>query len=88
MQNHQLRDTLFVLWFILTSIKLASFVVAGVDLQLIHHLWHLPCSMIGHVLGDKLHERVVAAESLTFFRYLGATLIIVSLAGLWRALVS
>ena len=48
----------------------------------------LPCSMIGHVLGDKLHERVVAAESPTFFRYLGATLIIVSLAGLWRALVS
>lgn len=87
-QKHQLRDTLFVLWFILTSIKLASFVLAGVDLQLIHHLWLLPCSMIGHVLGDKLHERVVAAESPTFFRYLGATLIIVSLAGLWRALVS
>jgi uncharacterized membrane protein YfcA len=87
-QKYQLRDTLFVLWFILTSIKLMSFVVAGVDLQLIHHLWLLPCAIVGHVLGDKLHERVVAAESPLFFRYLGVTLIIVSLAGLWRALAS
>jgi len=84
--KHQLRDTLFVLWFVLTSIKLASFVVAGVDLQLVHHLWLLPCAFLGHVLGDRLHSRIVTAETATFFRALGAALIVVSSVGLWRVL--
>ena len=38
-EKHELRNTLFVLWWILTLIKLVSFVVAGIDLQLVHHLW-------------------------------------------------
>ena len=33
-EKHELRNTLFVLWWILTLIKLVSFVVAGIDLQL------------------------------------------------------
>ena len=40
--RHQLRDTLFVLWFVLVTIKMLSFVALDVDLQLIHHLWLLP----------------------------------------------
>jgi hypothetical protein len=84
--KHQLRDTLFVLWFILVVIKMTSFVLAGVDLQLIHHLWLLPCAWVGHVLGDRLHQRIVAAETPTFFRLLGVVLLIVSAAGVWRAL--
>lgn len=84
--KHQLRDTLFVLWFVLTSIKLTSFVAVGVDLQLIHHLWLLPCAWLGHILGNRLHERIVAAETPTFFRFLGFALILVSGVGLWRVL--
>lgn len=84
--KHQLRDTLFVLWFVLTTIKLASFVAVGVDLQLIHHLWLLPCAWIGHLLGNQLHERILAAETPTFFRFLGFALILVSGVGLWRVL--
>jgi uncharacterized protein len=84
--KHQLRDTLFVLWFILVVIKMTSFVVAGVDLQLIHHLWLLPCAWVGHVLGDRLHQRIVAAETPTFFRLLGIVLLVVSGLGVWRAL--
>ncbi len=84
--KHQLRDTLFVLWFILTSIKLISFVIVGVDLQLIHHLWLLPCALVGHILGERMHERVLASETPTFFRVLGVTLVIVSGAGLWQAM--
>jgi uncharacterized protein len=83
--KHQLRDTLFVLWFILTAIKLASFIAVGVDLQLIHHLWLLPCAWVGHVFGDRLHTRILAAETPTFFRWLGIALVIVSGVGLWRA---
>ncbi|BBI70547.2 hypothetical protein HAALTHF_05350n [Vreelandella aquamarina] len=43
--KEQLRDTMFVLWFILVVIKMVSFVIAGVDLQLIHQLWLLPCAL-------------------------------------------
>ena len=82
--KHQLRDTLFVLWWILTAIKLISFVLVGVDLQLIHHLWLLPCAAIGHVLGQRFHQRILAAETPLFYRILGGGLIIVSAAGLWQ----
>lgn len=85
--KHKLRDTLFVLWFILTAIKLVSFIIAGVDLQLEHQLWLLPCAMVGHVLGERLHQRIVAAETPTFFRWLGISLLVVSVVGLWRTLL-
>jgi hypothetical protein len=85
--KEQLRDTLFVLWFILTAIKLGSFLIAGVDLQLIHQLWLFPCALIGHIFGERLHQRIVAAETPTFFRYLGIALLIVSIAGLAKELL-
>lgn len=81
--KHQLRDTLFVLWFILVTIKMASFVIAGVDLQLIHHLWLLPCAFIGHILGERFHRSLVHAETPRFFRVLGSVLIVVSLVGIF-----
>lgn len=80
--KHQLRDTLFVLWFILVVIKMVSFVIAGVDLQLIHHFWLLPCAFVGHLLGEQVHRYMVAADSQVFFRVLGVVLILVSLVGL------
>lgn len=84
--KHQLRDTLFVLWFILVVIKCAAFVWAGVDFQWIHHLWLLPCAALGHLIGQRFHERMVSAETPLFFRVLGSALIVVSLIGLWKAL--
>jgi uncharacterized membrane protein YfcA len=83
--KHQLRDTLFVLWFILVIIKCAAFVWAGVDFQWIHHLWLLPCATVGHVIGMRFHERMVSAETPTFFRILGSVLIVISIFGLWQA---
>jgi len=58
-KKHELRNTLFVLWWILTSIKLVSFVIVGVDLQLIHHVWLLPCAFIGHLLGNRMHLSLI-----------------------------
>lgn len=81
--KHQLRDTLFVLWFILVTIKMASFLIAGVSLQLIHHLWLLPCAWIGHLLGERFHQRIQAAESPLFFRVVGITLLVVCLVGFY-----
>ena len=80
--RHQLRDTLFVLWFLLVTIKLAAFVYAGVDLQLAQQLWLLPCAALGHVLGLRLHRRLLEAETAAFFRVMGAALLLVSSVGL------
>lgn len=85
--KHELRNTLFVLWWILTLIKLASFMIAGIDLQLIHHLWLLPCAFIGHLLGNRMHNYLVEQETPTFFRVLGIALVVVSLTGLVKPLI-
>jgi len=84
--KQQLRDTLFVLWFILVVIKMISFVIAGVDLQLIHQLWLLPCALVGHLLGERVHRYMLSAEASVFFRVLGVVLIVVSVVGLVSAL--
>lgn len=83
----KLRDTLFGLWFILVFIKLAAFIWVGLDLQLIHHLWLLPCAAIGHVIGLRFHERILKAETPVFFRMLGVVLLVVSSVGMVSALL-
>lgn len=84
--RERLRDTLLALWFILVTIKMAAFIYAGVDLQLIHNLWLLPCAGLGHVLGLRFHDYLLKAETPRFFRVLGATLLVISLIGLWTGL--
>jgi uncharacterized protein len=83
-ERHQLRDTLFVLWFILVCIKMTAFIVAGVDLQLIHHLWLLPSAAVGHFLGLRFHRYIVNADQHVFFRVLGSVLLAISVFGLWH----
>lgn len=80
--KEQLRDTMFVLWFILVVIKMVSFLIAGVDLQLIHQLWLLPCAFLGHLLGEKAHRYMLKADTGLFFRVLGGVLLLVSVVGL------
>lgn len=80
--RHQLRDTLFVLWFILVAIKLSSFVYAEIDLQLEHHLWLLPCAAIGHIIGLRVHDYLLSTDSVRFFRILGGVLLITSVIGM------
>ncbi|MFI0473658.1 TSUP family transporter [Halomonas sp. HMF6819] len=80
--KEQLRDTMFVLWFILVVIKMVSFIVAGVDLQLVHQLWLLPCAFAGHLLGQRAHRYLQKANTVLFFRVLGVVLIAVSVMGL------
>ena len=80
--KEKLRDTLFALWFILVLIKMAAFIWLDVDLQLIHHLWLLPCAAIGHVIGLYAHDRILKAETPVFFRILGSVLLLVSSIGM------
>ncbi len=86
--KHQLRDTIFVLWFILVSIKMVAFILADIDLQLIHHLWLLPCATLGHIIGNRLHERLLQAETPVFFRVLGSALLTISVIGLVQGLTN
>ncbi len=80
--KHQLRDTLFVLWFILVVIKMTAFLIAGVDLQLAQHLWLLPCATIGHLIGLRFHQKIVDGDPKIFYRVLGISLLSVSLMGI------
>ncbi len=83
--KEKLRDTLFVLWFILVLIKVAAFALAGVDFQWAHHLWLLPLVTIGHVLGQMFHSKIVNASTPIFYRVLGSILLIISILGLYKA---
>ena len=84
MEKYQLRDTLFVLWFVLVAVKLVAFMWSGVDLQWRQHLWLLPCAAVGHLLGLRFHDYTLRADTKVFFRVLGGGLLAVSIAGLWR----
>lgn len=80
--REKLRDTLFVLWFILVSIKMCAFLIAGVDLQLEAHLWLLPATALGHYFGLKFHTRLLKADPVVFYRVIGSALLFVSAFGL------
>jgi len=79
--KHQLRDTLFVLWFVLVSIKMATFLALSVDLHFQTAVIFLPLAAIGHFLGLKAHH-VILRNDLLFKRWIGGGLVIVSLLGL------
>jgi len=84
--KEKLRDSIFVLWFILVTIKVTALVIAGVDLQLKHQIWLLPAAAIGHLIGLKFHNYLINANSVKFYRILGFVLIITSIMGLSKDL--
>ncbi len=84
--REQLRDTIFALWMILVSIKMAAFIYAGVDLNLIYHIWLLPCAGIGHLVGLRFHRIMLEADPVVFYRILGSVLLLVSVFGLAKIL--
>jgi len=80
--HHVVRNTLFVLWFVLVAVKLSVLAYAGVNFWWSVHLWILPCAFVGHLLGLKLHEKLVAGDGESFKRVLGGALILVSMVGI------
>jgi uncharacterized protein len=85
--KEQMRDTIFVLWFILVAIKMLSFIMLGVDLQLAAHLWLLPAAFIGHLLGEQFHRFLMARDQKMFFRIIGAFLLLACFGGLTKQMV-
>ena len=81
--KYKLRDTLFVLWFILVSIKMTTFIALSVDLHFLTALTLLPIAAMGHLLGLKAHNAIMRND-LLFKRWIGGGLVAVSVLGLWQ----
>ncbi len=79
----QLRNTLFVLWFILVSIKMTTFAALGVDLNIMTALVLLPVAAIGHFIGLKTHD-IILQNDVLFKRVIGGMLMVVSGLALWN----
>ncbi|MFT5657451.1 MAG: putative membrane protein YfcA [Gammaproteobacteria bacterium] len=77
----QVRDTLFGLWFILVTIKLATLAMFGVDLQYVSTLMLTPIAFVGHVIGMKMHHSLAHNDEL-FRRVTGGALIAICVLGL------
>jgi uncharacterized membrane protein YfcA len=80
---HQLRNTMFVLWFTLVTIKMLTFTAVGVDLHLPSALLLIPVAAVGHVLGLRWHDLILQHDQY-FKRLIGGVLAIISLLGLWQ----
>jgi len=76
-----LRNTLFVLWFIIVSIKMTAFVVLGIELSWMAALVLIPVAAIGHVVGLKTHDYILHNDAL-FKRITGLVLFVISALGL------
>lgn len=81
--KEQLRNTLFVLWFILVGIKMSTFAALGVELHLLAAALLLPVAALGHVLGLKAHDAIIRNDA-HFKRWTGLGLMIVSGLGLLK----
>lgn len=81
--KEQLRNTLFVLWFVLVTLKMSTLAALGVDLHLLTALALLPVAAVGHVIGLKTHEAILRNDQ-RFKRVIGAGLMLVSVLGLWQ----
>jgi len=86
-RKEQLRDTLFVLWFALVSIKMTTFVILSVDLHFLAALSLLPVAAVGHYLGLKAHE-TISKNDVAFKRWMGGGVVIISAMGLWAQITA
>lgn len=79
-KKHQLRDTLFVMWFILVSIKMSTFALFSIDLQFLSAFLLIPAAWIGHLIGLKAHDRILQNDQL-FRRLTGGFLLVICILG-------
>ncbi|WP_447970804.1 TSUP family transporter [Nitrospira sp. M1] len=77
----QLRNTLFVLWFILVTIKMSTFLALGIELHLLTALALLPIAAIGHMTGLKFHDAILENDR-RYKQVIGGMLVLISGLGL------
>ncbi|MBA5248975.1 MAG: sulfite exporter TauE/SafE family protein, partial [Gammaproteobacteria bacterium] len=69
--------------FILVSIKMVTFVAVGVPIDWQLSLMLIPVAAIGHIIGLKLHEKIIRNDAL-FKRWVGLALLLISSFGLLK----
>jgi len=82
-----LRNTLFVLWFILVSIKMVTFMVLSVVIDWEFSLALIPIAAIGHVIGINAHQKIIENDQV-FKKWVGSMLLLISSFGLLRVVLS
>ena len=83
----KLRNTLFVLWFFLVSIKMAAFVIVGVNIDWRFSLMLIPVATLGHFVGLRVHDKIIENDT-KFKRWMGSILILVCIIGLVKVFSS
>lgn len=83
----QLRDTLFVVWFTLVSIKLLTLYSVGVPLHFTSALMLIPIATVGHIIGLKTHEFILDNDK-RFKRFIGSALLIICGLGFFQVYIS
>lgn len=79
----QLRNTMFVLWFALVSVKMTTFAAVGVTLNFGTALALLPVAAVGHVIGLHTHDYILRNDRL-FRRAIGGVLVVICVLGFWK----
>ena len=79
----QLRNTMFVLWFTLVTIKLATLAALGFKLYAVEALLLIPVAAIGHLIGLKVHDHILQNDQL-FKQVIGGVLMVICLLGFWN----
>ena len=90
MQNieiKKLRNTLFVLWFLLVSIKMSAFLVVDVYINWHFSLMLIPVAALGHFVGLRVHDKIIENDT-KFKRWMGSILILVCIIGLVKVFPS
>jgi len=82
LHRDKMRDTFFVLWILLTILKISTFTAADVNLQWRLTLLSFPLAGIGHYLGLQAHKKIVKGDKKQFERFIGIGLFVVSILGL------
>jgi len=79
----KLRNTLFVLWFIIVSIKMAAFLFVGIYIDWKFSLMLIPVAGLGHVIGLRVHDQLIKNDA-KFKRWIGGALLLVCIIGLTK----
>ena len=88
MQNvdvKRLRNTLFVLWFLLVTIKMGAFLMVDVYINWQLSLMLIPVAGLGHFVGLKVHDRIIDNDT-QFKRWMGSVLIVICIVGLSKVI--
>ena len=85
--KEKLRNTLFVLWFFLVTIKMTAFIAVDVYVDWLFALMLIPAAAVGHIIGLKVHDKIMENDQ-RFKRWIGSVLILVCLIGFSRMLIN